>query len=630
MRRKRWFWAALVAVLSIFGQTSSLARENVRENEVALVSIDNETSDPIANYEKSEVMVPMRDGVKLYTAIYAPKDKRLVAPIIIVRTPYSLAPYNNPESISLGKCYNVFLKKNYILVFQNVRGTMMSEGQFEEIRPLEKKFSSRTDDATDSYDTVEWLLENTTNNGNVGFLGTSYNGFYATVAAMCGHPAIKAVSPQAPIGDWFMGDDAHINGAFLNTVYTFGARQFRNRPVPVSEALPPVVRPTGDYYDYFLDKGPLSNLFKDFGDSLSFFNEIQNHPNYDAFWQSRCPLSKMKELGPAFLVVGGWFDREDFYGTLNTYQTVRRLSPKTDAYLVLGPWAHGSWNNLSYNHLGDAWFGEGSSRYFNEHILFRFFDRYLRERFELQLPKVHYFPIVKTDRKVMEGVVSDNLWKTAESWPLPSTKVSYYLGNHKDLRKTAVRDKEGKSSYFSSPSRPVRCVGKEMTSWASDQVTGDQSYLTWRSDLLTFTGSELQDTLKVVGPVTANLSVSLSTTDADLVVKLIDVRPDGYQMLVRWSVLPLRFRNSFSEPKAVVPGEVMDVRIDMNDIAHYFLPGHKLMVQIQSSMFPWLAMNPQTFLENPYKAVRKDYRQSEITIYTNRNHQSFISLPVVE
>ena len=612
----RIFATLLVVLLAIFPKISVFAQEN--EN-------------PIASYKKTEVMIPMRDSVRLYTAIYSPKDEHLISPILVIRSPYSLGGYGKVDDIKLAAFYDVFLKKNYVLVFQNVRGTMMSEGEFEHIRPVNPQLKpGETDDATDSYDTVEWLLENTPNNGNVGFMGVSYNGFYATVAGLCGHPAIKAVSPQAPVTDWFLGDDAHNNGAFTNSIYTFGARQFRKRPGQISKTLPALVKPEGDYYDYFLDKGPLSNLFKDFGDSLQFFKDIQEHPNYDGFWQRRSPLYTMKEVQPAFMVVGGWYDREDLYGTLATFSSLRRLSPETDAFLVMGPWAHGSWNKLDYNHLGGTWFGDGASRHFNEKIITRFFDRYLRNRYELQIPTVQYLPSGETRQKEMEGVQTDGLWETSEVWPPAHERVSYYLGNDHNLQKQPVKAKKGKQTYYSSTDRPVRCVGKVMDSWCYDEVTGDQSYLTWRSDVLTFEGEELTDTLKVVGSVNANLNVSITTTDADIVVKLIDVRPDGYQMLVRWSVLPLRFRSGFTTPLAVVPGEKMGIRLQMDEIAHYFLPGHKLMVQIQSSMFPWIAMNPQTFVENPYLAKRKDYRPSEITVYTNRNESSYISLPVVK
>ena len=319
------------------------------------------------NYTKHEVMIPMRDGISLYTAVYEPVGSGC-RPVIMLRTPYSCSPYGTGFSSSLWKDMRLFAENRYIIVLQNVRGRYMSEGEYENIRPFNPdKTGVVTDEASDTYDTVEWILDNTSNNGNVGVTGVSYPGFYAAMAALSGHPAVKAVSPQAPVYDWYMGDDAHHNGVLmLLDTYSFGGSMYREHDNPAPKAPKSAARIKGDVYSFFLNAGTMEGITATFSDSLAFWHSMMEHPDYDSFWQERCPGRHFRGNLPAVLVVGGTFDTDDCYGALNTYGSIARQAPGTSLHLVYGPWYHGGWHNLSYDHLGQVWLGDGLSEYFME------------------------------------------------------------------------------------------------------------------------------------------------------------------------------------------------------------------------------------------------------------------------
>ena len=569
------------------------------------------------NYTKREVMIPMRDGIKLYTSIYEPDDAS-ERPVLIVRTPYSCAPYGEGWKGDLTEYMQEFLENRYVIAFQDVRGRYMSEGQYENVRPYNPhKSDNETDEASDTYDTIEWLISNTDNNGSVGVTGMSYPGFYATMAALSGHPALKAVSPQAPILDWFKGDDVHHNGALmLMDIYSFAPYMFKKHDNPVEEdhGLP---SPIGENaYDWFLQKKTLSNLTAALPDTLAFWNEILQHPHYDEYWKERSLEHHLHDIKPAILVVGGTFDTDDCYGALNTYKLIMRNSPETDLHFVYGPWTHGGWHESDYEGLGTIEFTKGLSADFMTDIEYPFFRYYLEGKGKR--PEPVYIAASGSDK-----------WQTMDVWPNEDLNyTSLYLNDGKSLSCEEETAENCVSSYVSDPSAPVPFM-KDASRRDKSYMVADQSFASERADVIAFTGAPQEEVLKLQGPVKVDLNMSISTDDADVVVKLIDVYPDGYQMLIRGEVFPVRYRESLEEPKPAIPGEVMNVQFTMNDVAHWVLPGHRLMVQIQSSWFPLVNMNPQTYMDNIYLAEPEDYTKAEIKIYHQKNLQSRILLPVI-
>lgn len=594
------------------------------------------------NYTKREVMIPMRDGARLYTAVYEPVSSSEAKPVMLVRTPYSLRPYGfeageEPSkdrfaysSGMWGDLLN-YAADGYVIVLQNVRGTYLSEGEFENIRPhLSGKAGGKTtkrivDEATDTYDTVEWLLANTGSNGNIGVKGTSYPGYYATMAALSRHPAIKAVSPQAPVTDWFMGDDAHHNGALcLADCYRFGSSMYRTRKAPSTKGMKRLVSIDSDLYEYFLGK-PLSELSAFFGDTLAFWNKMVSHPDYDKFWKDRNPSYHLKDIEPAVLVTGGFYDAEDCYGAFNTYTQLKKLSPECDLYLAAGPWHHGGWRSRSVSSIAGAWFGEASGEYYLDDIEYPFFRYYLEGKGE-KPARVNVLPSGETMRSRMEGLPSTSFWEAYSTWPPENASPTrIYLSGTDSLNMSGRSQDVGFRTFTSDPSNPVPYMDVKSSGRDHGYMAADQTFASVRNDVLTYSGKALSDTLHLAGPVKAHVELRLDlpdgtyskNMDADIVVKLIDVRPDGYQMLVRGDVMPVRYRGGFGKTKAVKAGKVFSVDFTMCDIDHYFLPGHSLMIQIQGSWFPLIAMNPQTFVRNPFLATKDDYRPINISVSSN-------------
>lgn len=594
------------------------------------------------NYTKREVMIPMRDGARLYTAVYEPVSSSEAKPVMLVRTPYSLRPYGfeageEPSkdrfaysSGMWGDLLN-YAADGYVIVLQNVRGTYLSEGEFENIRPhLSGKAGGKTtkrivDEATDTYDTVEWLLANTGSNGYIGVKGTSYPGYYATMAALSRHPAIKAVSPQAPVTDWFMGDDAHHNGALcLADCYRFGSSMYRTRKAPSTKGMKRLVSIDSDLYEYFLGK-PLSELSAFFGDTLAFWNKMVSHPDYDKFWKDRNPSYHLKDIEPAVLVTGGFYDAEDCYGAFNTYTQLKKLSPECDLYLAAGPWHHGGWRSRSVSSIAGAWFGEASGEYYLDDIEYPFFRYYLEGEGD-KPARVNVLPSGETMRSRMEGLPSTSFWEAYSTWPPENASPTrIYLSGTDSLNMSGRSQDVGFRTFTSDPSNPVPYMDVKSSGRDHGYMAADQTFASARKDVLTYSGKVLSDTLHLAGPVKAYVELRLDlpdgayskNMDADIVVKLIDVRPDGYQMLVRGDVMPLRYRDGFSKAKAVKAGKVVSVDFTMCDIDHYFLPGHSLMIQIQGSWFPLIAMNPQTFVRNPFLATKDDYRPINISVSSN-------------
>ncbi len=591
------------------------------------------------NYTKTEYMVEMRDGVKLYTSVYEPKDGK-EHPVLLLRTPYGLNPYGKTFHHYLRSEHGIYAEHKYILVYQNVRGTYMSEGDFVQVRPVS---SGGVDDATDTYDTAQWIVDNLKTNGNIGVLGVSYNGFYANIAAISKHPAIKAVSPQAPVTDWFVGDDAHTNGAFQNGMFLFGASFFRERHGFTKSWNKPVEEVEGDYYDWFLAKGALGNLLTPHRDSLEFLDQMMQHPDYDEFWKERNPANHFKGITAAALVVGGWYDGEDCYGALETYRRMCEQCPDNDVYLAFGPWYHGGWNKLDFASIGDAYFGADISRYYLENIEYPFFAYYLEGVGEKPAYKVMVLPSAETTKGVMEGKDVSLSWQSMQCWPPENVQhCKFYLSagekllaeDDSEVCSANLYDHAACSSdtlaakgftYVSDPKHPVPFMENTAWGFGREYMTADQRFAVRRTDVLTFGTDTLTDELHIAGPVKVSFRVSMTSTDADLIVKLVDVRPDGSHILVRHGIMPARHRNGLEVSEPMTPGKIEDIEFVMNDINHVFEPGHRLEVLVMSSMYPLVAMNPQTFVPNIYEATDADYVRAEITIHFG----SHLELPVM-
>lgn len=588
-----------------------------------------------ANYAKSEHLIAMRDGVKLFAAVYSPKDASQKYPILLNRTPYSCAPYG-PDKYkdSIGPS-PLFAKEGYIVVYQDVRGAWMSEGTYVNMRPQNdhKNKPADIDESSDTYDTIDWLVKNIpNNNGRVGMWGISYPGFYTAVGSIDAHPALKAASPQAPIADWFIGDDFHHNGTlFLPHAFNFFSGFGRPRPKPTSTgSAERFNHGTPDGYKFFLEMGPLPNGDKKyFHGNIAYWSEMMEHPNYDAWWQARNTLPHLKNIKPAVMTVGGWFDAEDLFGALNTYKSVEKQSPGAYNILVMGPWFHGGWSRSDGDALGDVRFRSKTGEFYRENIELPFFNFYLKDKGALKLPEAYVFE------------TGSNKWKTYEQWPPANARTQniYFDANGK-LSFTAPSDSNAFDEYVSDPARPVPFINNINIGMTREYMVDDQRFAARRPDVLVYQTEVLTEDITVAGPLTASLSVSTSGTDSDFVVKLIDVYPDdapdnqpnpsgmkmgGYQMLVRGEPMRARFRNSFEKPEAMTPNKVTKIEYTLPDVNHTFMKGHRVMVQIQSSWFPLVDRNPQKFV-NIYTAKESDFQKATQHVY----HSSHLILNVVK
>ncbi|HJQ69838.1 MAG TPA: CocE/NonD family hydrolase [Blastocatellia bacterium] len=591
------------------------------------------------HYTKQEHLIPMRDGVKLFTSIYIPKDASQKYPIMLDRTPYSVSPYGVDKfKMSLGPSAH-FAREGYIFVYQDVRGRVMSEGQFEDVRPHNpnKKGASDIDENSDSYDTIEWLLKNVpNNNGRVGIWGISYPGFYTSTAIIDSHPAIKAASPQAPIGDWFIGDDFHHNGTlFLPHAFNFFSGFGLPRPKPTTERPPPFKHGTPDGYRFFLDMGPLANANKKyFKNEIAFWNEMMKHPNYDEFWKARNILPHLKGIKSAVMTVGGWYDAEDLYGALNTYKFIEKQNPGIVNMLVMGPWIHGGWAGTEGDQLGSARFGSKTGVFYRENIELAFFNYYLKDKGEMKLPEAYVF------------LTGANEWKTYDQWPPKNLKAeSLYL--HPGGRLAFEPPKEGAGAgfdeYISDPAKPVPHIDWTSIGMTAQYMVADQRHAARRPDVVVYQTDVLTEDVTIAGPITASLFVSTTGTDSDFIVKLIDVFPDdaqdntpnpanikmgGFQMLVRGEPMRARFRKSFERPEPMVPGKVDKVEWVMPDSFHTFKKGHRIMVQVHSTWFPLVDRNPQKFVDI-YNATEADFQKSTQRVYHSRQYGSHVKVGVM-
>jgi len=601
------------------------------------------------HYTKKEVYIPMRDGIRLFTSIYIPKDNTEAHPILMTRTPYSCAPYGEGKYMHIDHSYlRAYLKEGYIMVTQDVRGRWMSEGQFVHVRPfIQNKKENEIDESTDSYDTIDWLVKNLdNNNGKVGVFGISYPGFFSTMAAASNHPALKAVSPQAPVTNWFIGDDFHHNGAFFEMdafdfLSLLGSGFGQPHPVPTSVPPPVVGYPVHDNYKFYLEEGALPNITKLMGDSIPFWKDMMSHPNYDTFWQARDARRATVNLQPAMLWVGGLFDAEDNWGAWNAYKAAEvNNKGKEFNKLVMGPWYHGQWANNDGSHLGNVYFGSNTSAWYQQHIEVPFFNYFLKGKGDVaQLAEATIF---------LSGA---NEWKQFKQWPpAEAQNKELYLQNSGKLDWNKPATTAGVSEYISDPAKPVPYEEFVHFNRTRTYMTDDQRFAERRPDVLVFKTDVLDKDVTITGNIVADIFTSISTTDADYVVKLIDVFPDslsynrvdiyadsdlqwkypmgGYEMLVHGEVFRGRFRNSYEKPEPFKPGVITEVKYKLGDIAHTFKKGHRIMVQIQSSWFPLVDRNPQKFIDI-YHAKDTDFQKATIDIYHNTQNPSKLIVPVL-
>ncbi|HXY68141.1 MAG TPA: CocE/NonD family hydrolase [Gemmatimonadales bacterium] len=597
-----------------------------------------------AAYTKREVMIPMRDGVRLFTVIYAPKDTTRPHPFVMTRTPYSSGPYG-ADRMPRGLPYilNVYAHEGMIYVQQDVRGRWMSEGEFMDVRPVVAHRTSKdVDETTDTYDTVDWLIKNVPfNNGRVGVRGTSYPGFYAEMAAIDAHPAVKVVSPQAPVTEWMGGDDFFHNGALLESHSFFFNFFGRPRPQPTAVGTQVGDAPTPDGYEWAMRLGALSNLNpRMYHDSVAFWDSIVAHPTWDGFWAARSGRPHLVNLKPAMLWVGGWFDTENLWGALHAYAAAERQSPGAENRLVMGPWHHGQWNGTRGDSLGDIAWGSNTVRFYADSIEIPFFNYYLLD--SQPAPRTYEAAVFETGR---------DAWHFVDAWPPATDARSLYLhaGGALSFAPPQARGAVAFDQYVSDPSKPVPYTD-EITQWYDPGfMVEDQRFAARRPDVLVYQTPPLDTALTVAGPVGVDLTVSTSGTDQDFIVKLIDVFPDdyghdemfafgrpspaakmgGYEMLVRGDVMRGKFRNSTARPEPFRPGAPTPVRFTMNDVYHTFRPGHRLMVQVQSTWFPMIDRNPGRFMDI-YHATDSDFRTTTQRVYRSADQASHIVLPILK
>ena len=591
-------------------------------------------------YTKYEYSIPMRDGVKLATHVYVPKDDTHVWPLLMQRTPYSIQPYgiDNYPTAQNGRVVRRFapdtavIKDGFIIVHQDVRGRMNSEGIFVDVRP-HRTDPKGIDETTDAYDTIDYLVKNVpNNNGKVGVWGISYPGFYAAQAAISGHPALKAASPQAPVTEWFLGDDFHHNGAFfLADGFDFYSSFGKPRPKPTTK------QPswdfdydTGDVYDYFLRLGSLDNARTKFETPIPFWDELMSHGTRDSFWQARDPRPHYQAVKPAVLTVGGFFDAEDAFGAMQTYSAFERQSPGANNAIVLGPWRHGGWARGDGDALGHIGFGQKTSVTYHERVELPFFQKWLKGK-HVTLPEAFCFE------------TGTNEWRTFTSWPPPkTTPARIYFGAGGTLVGSAPRAAES-DAYPSDPNKPVPYTAKPGGGIDAEYMIDDQRFAAHRPDVLVYETAKLTGDVTLAGPIEATLWVATTGTDADFVVKVIDVHADdeadpdpnptgvrmgGFQQLLRGEVFRGKFRESFETPKAFAPNQAALVKFTLPDVLHTFRAGHRLMVQIQSSWFPLVDRNPQTFVDI-YHAKPSDFRAATHTLFRAPDKASLIAVNVL-
>ncbi len=583
------------------------------------------------HYSKTEYMVPMRDGVELFTIVYSPKDASQTYPILLYRTPYSIAPYGPDEYPEMLGPSPEFDEDGYIFAFQDVRGKFKSQGEFAVIRPLYREAGpARIDESTDNYDTIEWLLGSIPNhNGRVGQWGISYSGWQTVMGMIDPHPALRASSPQASPADMFIGDDWHHNGAF-RVMYAFSwlAGNARRRDQPSENRTERFDYGTPDGYEFFLEAGTaarIDELF--FGEDVPAWRDFIEHPTYDAFWQQQNALQHLDSIRHAVLNVAGWFDTEDFYGPMSIYKTIEAENPENQSTLVVGPWLHGGWRRMEGDHLGCIEFDSKTSLHFQREVQFPFFSRHLKDKGDWDAPEAVVFE------------TGSNRWRTYDRWPpdnVEPTRLYLQSNGRLSFDPPTRQASDTSDSYISDPTKPVPFSAEIRTTLGHLWKVEDQRFASSRPDVLVYESDVLKEDLTIAGPILANIFAATTGTDSDWVVKLIDVYPGdapnsefcdipmgGLQMHLAGEIMRGKFRTSFENPEPMVPNQVTPIHIDLRDRYHTFRSGHRIMVHIQSSWFPAYDRNPQTFTDI-YRARPSDFQLATQTVYRSAQYPSHI------
>ncbi len=589
-----------------------------------------------ANYTKHEHYISMRDGIRLYTAVYIPKDRSQSYPILLNRTPYSISPYGTDRYRNDIGPSALFAKEGYSIVYQDVRGRWMSEGEFEHVRPHKpiKSGPKDIDESTDTYDTIDWLVKNVpNNNGRVGMWGISYPGFYAAAGMIDAHPALKAVSPQAPVADWFTSDDWHHNGAFL-LAHAFGwfsgAGWNFTKPTTVYPGRP-IDRSTDDGYEFYMRMGSVRNANdKYFKNEIAFWDAMMKNDSRTEFWKARNIRQHLKGIKPAVMTVGGWFDAENLFGALEVYRAVETLSSRANNILVMGPWVHGGWAGGKGDLLGDVRFDSATAEFYRENIELPFFNFYLKDKGKRELPEAYVFE------------TGANQWRKFDAWPPRETVVKslYFHANGKlSFEPQAGEGANDFDEYVSDPKKPVPMIPGISGGMVQRYMVDDQRFAARRPDVLVYQTDVLEEDLTVAGPITPSLHVSTTGTDSDWIVKLIDVYPDRfpdekgstnntlgcYQQLVRGEVMRGKFRSGLEKPEPFTPGKPAKVEFIVSDTFHTFRRGHRIMIQVQSTWFPLIDINPQKFL-NIYEATEADFQKATQRVYRSRSLPSAVKV----
>ncbi len=584
----------------------------------------------VDDFERTEVQIPMRDGTRLHTLIFSPKQSSGNLPFIFTRTPYGIAGAGR----ALGTSYAELAEEGYVFVFQDIRGRYGSDGQFVMLRPMRDKADpSAIDESSDTYDTIEWLLKNVPrNNGRVGMLGVSYPGWLTVMAMLDPHPALKAVSPQASPADMFLGDDFHHNGAFrLSYGFEYAAAMESGKEIN------PYKFDAPDLYQWYLDLGSLAHVNERLlKGRVPTWNDYAAHPNYDAFWQRQGVAKYLDRVKVPTLNVAGWWDQEDFYGPVRIYETLEPHDTENRNYLVVGPWNHGGWSGPSGRRLGNVDFGSETALYYRQSIQAPWFAYWLKDKGTLKLAEATTFE------------TGTNGWKSFDSWP-PKKNVSprrFYTGPNGGLSTAppSSASAEAFDVYVSDPANPVPYRERPILptfsgggSWGR-WLVDDQRFLKGRPDVMTWETTPLTDDVVIAGAIKAHLFAATTGSDADWVVKLIDVYPDsnaadpklnGHALMVANEVLRGRFRNSFERPDSIIPNKVEPYVVDLHTQNYRFLKGHRIQIQVQSSWFPLIDRNPQTWVPNIFQAKDSDFKAATQRIYRRRDAATFIELPVV-
>ncbi len=578
-------------------------------------------------HTKAEHLVPMRDGTKLYTAVYSPRECPAGgAPILLQRTPYGARPYGARGYPPVLGPSRHFQDNGFIVVYQDVRGRYFSEGTWEEVRPYDAdKSGADTDESSDAYDTIDWLVKHVPcNNGRVGMWGISYPGFYVLAALLDAHPALVAASPQAPVTDYYLGDDSFHNGAFLLAHnFSFYVDFFPRGPRPrLPDAREDFDYGTTDGYRFYLEAGSLTDMSRKYGLTRNpYWMSNLEHTTYDAFWQARSIWKHFRDVKPSVLVVGGWYDAENLTGALRTFRTLRDRSPGTDVHLVMGPWTHGGWARGDGMQVARVNTGQPTSAHYRDTVEYPFFLRMLKGQ---DAPPVPVATIFETGA---------NRWVTADTWPTPSQERAYFFAAGGVLSTVAPRDGDGRDEYVSDPANPVPAVGHEAIGMPRDYMASDQAFAAKRPDVLVYRSAVLEEDVTVRGPIGVALHVATSGTDSDFVVKVLDEYPPdhtqaGTQQLVRGDAFRGKFRQSLQAPVPFEPGVPDELRFDLPDVAHTFRKGHRIVVHVQSSWLPIFDRNPQTFTDIP-TASPEQFVAATQHVYRSAARPSHITLPVV-